>query len=233
MPPSLTFADRFGCLIPDTLADSDDHSHSSDSADSVYETDDTSMDQDDYNAFDNDDDDDDDDDYYDDHSPIAPTGITACAPSPPVACPITGVECSDNNGNTHVSSDASTGHDDVSSAGKRDDESNSNISQMDQDGDITGVDQDGDITGVDSNNEDNDGAPSNLDADMDQRYGIRNHDINLRPRKERTYDFCFDHQQYITFDEPFGLLFLTEQMSLKQGLKLFGKKGAKAVIAEL
>jgi hypothetical protein len=36
-----------------------------------------------------------------------------------------------------------------------------------------------------------------------------------------------------TFEQPLGELFLTEQMSLKKGLKYFGKKGADAVVAEL
>jgi predicted ATPase len=36
-----------------------------------------------------------------------------------------------------------------------------------------------------------------------------------------------------TFEEPMGELFMTEQMSLKKGLKRFGKSGADAVVAEL
>jgi len=35
------------------------------------------------------------------------------------------------------------------------------------------------------------------------------------------------------FDKPFGYLFQTEQMSLKKGLRTFGKAGADAVIAEM
>jgi hypothetical protein len=36
-----------------------------------------------------------------------------------------------------------------------------------------------------------------------------------------------------TFPEPMGELFMTEQMSLKRGLKEFGEDGANAVIDEL
>jgi hypothetical protein len=36
-----------------------------------------------------------------------------------------------------------------------------------------------------------------------------------------------------TFEEPMGELFITEQMSLKKGLKRFGKDGADAVVAEM
>ena len=36
-----------------------------------------------------------------------------------------------------------------------------------------------------------------------------------------------------TFDEPMGELFLTKQMSLKKGLKYFGKSGANVVVNEL
>jgi hypothetical protein len=38
---------------------------------------------------------------------------------------------------------------------------------------------------------------------------------------------------FATFEEPIGELFLTEQMSLKKGLKYFGKSGTDAVIKEL
>jgi Reverse transcriptase (RNA-dependent DNA polymerase) len=38
---------------------------------------------------------------------------------------------------------------------------------------------------------------------------------------------------FTTFEEPMGELFVTEQMSLKKGLKHFGKSGADAVVDEL
>jgi hypothetical protein len=69
---------------------------------------------------------------------------------------------------------------------------------------------------------------------MDERHGPRGHHFNLRERKPRNYDHLYgpDHI-FATFEEPMGELFMTEQMSLKKGLKHFGKSGADAVISEL
>ena len=36
-----------------------------------------------------------------------------------------------------------------------------------------------------------------------------------------------------TFEQPMGEVFMTEQMSLKKGLKYFCKSGADAVVAEM
>jgi hypothetical protein len=69
---------------------------------------------------------------------------------------------------------------------------------------------------------------------MDERYGPRGHHFNLRERKPRSYAHLYDpDHMFTTFEEPMGELFMTEQMSLKKGLKHFGKSGADAVINEL
>jgi hypothetical protein len=69
---------------------------------------------------------------------------------------------------------------------------------------------------------------------MDERYGPRTHDINLRDHKPRSYNHLYDPDHLLaTFEEPMGELFLTEQMSLKKGQKYFGQSGADAVVAEL
>jgi uncharacterized membrane protein YgcG len=69
---------------------------------------------------------------------------------------------------------------------------------------------------------------------MNDQYGARQHDINLRERKPRKYDHLYGSDHMLaTFEEPMGELFMTEQMSLKKGLKLFGKDGANAVVAEM
>ena len=47
------------------------------------------------------------------------------------------------------------------------------------------------------------------------------------------YKFKDDENLLATFHEPMGELFMTEQMSLKRGLKEFGEDGAKVVIKEL
>jgi hypothetical protein len=98
------------------------------------------------------------------------------------------------------------------------------IDDLDNDN-VTGVDTDN-ITGVESNNENDDTTGVERGNEHEERH------YNLRPRKPRSYDFRYDHQ-YLTYDEPFGLLFMTEQMSMKKGLAKFGKKGADAVVAEL
>jgi hypothetical protein len=53
---------------------------------------------------------------------------------------------------------------------------------------------------------------------MDERYGTRQHNINLRERKPRNYNHLYDsdHHLLATFKEPMGELFMTEQMSLKR-----------------
>jgi hypothetical protein len=45
------------------------------------------------------------------------------------------------------------------------------------------------------------------------------------------YEHQYSHQYYM--NKPFGILFLTEQMSMNKGQKLLWKKGAEAVVAEL
>jgi hypothetical protein len=75
------------------------------------------------------------------------------------------------------------------------------------------------------------------DTVMDRKYGPRTHGISLRDRKPRNYDHQYDPESFdhtmSHFEAPMGDLFQTEQMSLKRGLKKFGKDGANAVIAEL
>ena len=58
--------------------------------------------------------------------------------------------------------------------------------------------------------------------------------MNLRDRKPRTYTHRYgpDHM-LATFEQPLGEVFMTKQMSLKKGLKYFGKSGADVVVAEM
>jgi hypothetical protein len=104
---------------------------------------------------------------------------------------------------------------------------------------ITGVAEPGTTTGVDSTttgvdanespenagvgiNTDNDRA--RIQQEMDERYGPKQHSTGLRDRKPHSYNhlygdtFDYDHA-LLNFEEPLGELFLTEQMSLKKGLK--------------
>jgi hypothetical protein len=80
-----------------------------------------------------------------------------------------------------------------------------------------------------------DGENNQLTQTMNERYGPRQHDINLRNRtKPRSYDHLYNSDHLLTtFEEPMGELFMTEQMSLKKGLKYFGQSGADAVVTEM
>ena len=64
---------------------------------------------------------------------------------------------------------------------------------------------------------------ANLDAEMDQRYGIRTHAHNLRARKPRDYS-----HMHATLEET-----VMTQHSMKRGLKEFGDAGVEAVLKEL
>ena len=108
---------------------------------------------------------------------------------------------------------------------------------------------DGDAAGPDPEVDDS------LAARMDARYGSRGNRYNLRPRRERSYDHRTMHMA-VTVDEDVGeneklsqqgytlmtmgdsvtvgekMSLSTEQMSLRQGLKEFGKDAEDAVVAE-
>jgi hypothetical protein len=106
--------------------------------------------------------------------------------------------------------------------------------------DITGVDNEeaSETAGVGNDDEsikgETDREQDRIRREMDERYGPRQHSIHLRDQKPRNYDHLFDYgQALLTFEDPMGELFLTEQMSLKKGLKQFGKDGASAVVDEL
>jgi hypothetical protein len=78
------------------------------------------------------------------------------------------------------------------------------------------------------------------EAEMNQKYGPRTHNRSLRDRKPRQYAPRYEpnkpnsfEETMAQFEQPMGMLFMTEQMSLKRGLKRFGKAGANAVVAEM
>ena len=98
----------------------------------------------------------------------------------------------------------------------------------------TGVEQPGASTGV---------GTGSVDTTRTQQL----HKMQLRHNK-RSYEHRFINQHSRAYDEaskemalamiedlesPFGYIFQTEQMSLKKGLKAFGKSGADAVVEEL
>jgi hypothetical protein len=79
--------------------------------------------------------------------------------------------------------------------------------------------------------------------EMDAKYGPRNHDINLQPRKAQSYNHLHAYLEVehpgeillanIDYDDSLEALFLTEQMSLERGLKTLDKAGADAVVKEI
>ena len=85
----------------------------------------------------------------------------------------------------------------------------------------------------------NDKAVQNTDHELEQRmneqYGARTTRWNLRARKERNYEHKYgtDADIYLTKSELYDPNVATPQMSMRQGLKLFGEGGVQAVKAEL
>jgi hypothetical protein len=92
------------------------------------------------------------------------------------------------------------------------------------------------------------------EADMNQKYGPRTRNKSIRGRKPRQYTPRYEPNSFeetmgirnlykscilfeetmAQFEQPMGMLFMTEQMLLKRGLKQrFGKAGADAVVAEM
>ena len=71
---------------------------------------------------------------------------------------------------------------------------------------------------------------------MDNLYGPRTREHNLRPRRKRDYTHRYgddEETMLAAIEEPMGLAFLTEQMSAKKGLKTFGEAGANAIVDEM
>ena len=94
--------------------------------------------------------------------------------------------------------------------------------------DITGLDEEDEdeedliritgITGVDAP------APDiSIEERMNLRYGAREHQHDLRPRKPRDYHHLYQDLEHTALT----------QYNVKKGLKVFGEAGAKAVIEEM
>jgi hypothetical protein len=170
MPPSLTFADRFGTCIPDALVDVDQHSLAS-------EDDSTFLDDPDHDSDDNDDDPDD----YSSH--------TSDVPAPLFQDRNTGVDHTHQNQPSAINHDQADDLDDDDDdddnidhdqANNLDDDNDNNIETEAPEANVPEVTDNEDmendeITGV---NTDDDRS-----TNMDSLYGPREHNINLRPRK--------------------------------------------------
>jgi hypothetical protein len=236
MPKTLTFANRFGFELPDAEddidddhdsdydPDDDDQSSNTSTASSQSSTHSSDDDDDDDNDDDNNNDDDDDDD--DDRSAHSVPKLIA------------GVDSDDDDSDDEDDDDDSNDDDsdNLKIKNETDDEasddddvepatinipdktitspSNSNAGVggpiADKDDESIGS------AGVAANNEETPDEAS-MQHDMDARYGPRHHSINLRDRKPRSYKHLFDYNHaLLTYEDPMGELFLTEQMSLKK-----------------
>ena len=91
---------------------------------------------------------------------------------------------------------------------------------------FTNDDESNDGNDNEAANENNDMIPD-LEADLDERYGARQHDHNLRPRRPRGHGHLDMNHDYV-FDET-----MFTQYSMKRGLEEFGEDGVKAVTKEL
>jgi hypothetical protein len=233
MPTLLSFADHFGQAIIDNEDDVDDD-HDSD-----YDSDDASNGNDD--ALDP-------DDYNDDNSD---------------ADSLNRADSNDagnnlENGNVHDLPVAPTGVDDAQGdldedgSDEEDDNEGPPMLQQpepdddtdpdDSDDEDNRDDDDDDIgtAGVTDTTETEDEAPTPEDTNKEEaaQETTANERYNLRPDcRQRNYShmYNFNNSEDIlaAFEEPMGELFMTEQMSLKRGLKEFGKDGANAVISKL
>jgi hypothetical protein len=256
MPKTLTFADRFGFELPDGDDDvDDDHDSTFVPSDDGDSDDDASfVSATSSHSSDSDDDDDDDD---------ADRGDEIAQPLPGLTAGVNDINIPDHDDNdSDADDDDNDNEDDGDEDDNNDDDGNEDDDDTDNPapeinipdtvvstpptgpsrstgvgGRNTGVgiavhDTQARNTGVgaDSLSEENNAAAQA----MNERYGARQHDINLRDRKPRNYNHLYDSDHLLaTFEEPMGELFMTEQMSLKKGLKYFGKKGADAVVSEM
>jgi hypothetical protein len=239
MPKTLTFADRFGFELPDgDDAVDDDHDSAYAPSDDDASDDDASTISDASSASSHSDSSDSDDD------PDAGDAI--------IAQPLPGLNAGVNDDHSdHSDSDSDGYDDDDDNIDDDNDDDNGNYdAQINEE---TADDDEAHIpeinipdtvastppaesagVGGPAENAGVRGVDNELTQTMDERYGVRQHDIDLRSRKPRSYDHLYGPDHLLaTFEEPMGELFMTEQMSLKKGLKYFGKKGADAVVSEM
>ena len=245
MPKTLTFADRFGFEIPDTDDDvDDDHDSAYDPVDDDTASSTSSHSSDPYDS-------DPDDDDRDDNIAQPLPGLTAGVGSDHDGDDDDG----DDNGDDNETANSENEHDNNDNDDDDDDDDNDDDDDDEQRIPEIGIADttisapvanptvattpDARSTGVGSENAGVGGTnveteQNQIQRDMDNRYGARLHGINLRERKPRDYEHLYDSDHVLaTFEQPLGELFVTEQMSLKKGLKYFGKSGADAVVAEM
>jgi hypothetical protein len=206
MPRTLTFADRYGLEMVDDDGDTID-----DDQDSNYDSNDNN------DNFSDDDSDADCNDDPDNDNPVA----TNNAPDLPVEP--TGVDDDEQQGNED--------EEDVNDTTEVDNQPPDDQPQdaADEEVGTPGVgnpEEDVDATEEDANDEE--APPSEEEAPAP--FGGHRLRTARKPAYDHMYKFNFAQD---TSHEPMGELFMSEQMSLKRGLKEFGEEGTNAVIKEL
>jgi hypothetical protein len=94
----------------------------------------------------------------------------------------------------------------------------------DEDDETAGVDPDDDTTVVEDDNENVETTGvETVEEEMDNQYGRRTHEHQLRPRRPRDYEHMHTQLENV----------MMTQYSIKKGLKVFGEAGAQAVISEM
>jgi hypothetical protein len=259
MPHTLSFTDRYGFALTDD-ADSIDDDHDSAYNPTDNESDDDDDNLDDYDADsdgnesddDNADEDAPNDDNADDPDEADARILPSGGAAPTVAGGTTGVNRINVTFLNDEDEESETEEEEEDAEATEDDDNeppeiegvDSNDSDSDDDNEppeIEGVQTIG-TTGV--SDSDREAAVAAGEAEMNQKYGPRTHNRSLRGRKPRQYaprykpnsSMYEPNSSEVTmaqFEQPMGMLFMTEQMSLKRGLKRFGKACADAVVAEM
>jgi hypothetical protein len=225
MPRNLTFADRFGSLVPGTLDDLDDQFSMADASDSDYDSDDhssstTSSHHTSYHS--------DDDDDNDPESSASVTSIANYHDSYGDASPhrITGVDAN-YKPDTDSDSEANYGHMDEEDEGvttpgvgvaSEEDEGMANPEVMIKEDPDANEEVDERESDDDPDDDPNDAVDEFDDDPDDAANNNPKHNFNLRPRKPQSYDHRYDHQ-FLMMEQPFGMLFVTEQMSLAHSIR--------------
>jgi hypothetical protein len=240
----LHFLDRTGNAVLDLDDDGDDDDEDYVPPPDDNDNDSTSSDDDDddsagsdgYGGPDEtfDDDDGAPDDFIHDGAPVLPdapiAGVNEHDDDAPIAgaytdddAPIEGVHNDDDDG--HIGNDGVHNDDDDGHIGN-DDGIDDNIN--DDDGHI------GNDDGIDDNADDDDindlaleeeveATPPHVAQAMDTKYGARQSEHNLRPRRPRDYSHLHTTLESIAMT----------QHSMKKGIKIFGDAGVDAVVKEL
>jgi hypothetical protein len=203
---NLLFAWRDGTPIEDDANDSDDDDYEPE--DEEYDTD--SEDDSDDSSQDEDDDDHDGDDEPIDALDLPIAGVLEANRN---ANEVAVAENENENENEAANDDeiADNEDEDIEPAAVSDDE--------EDDDQIQSEEQRVRFTGVDETD--------NIDEQMDEKYGAREHEHGMRPRRPRKYSH-FSHAQHETIETV-----VMTQHSIKKGLKIFGEAGADAVVDEM